>query len=305
MIRNLKLALVGINNSIAEKVNILVSNNYENIELVKIFDNEIYGETKSINGLEFFIEKLDVKSFKEPIDVLVFTGDSSLSKEFAPIAASKGILVIDDTGAWKNDSRVPLVVPSVNGAMTSDCLGIIANPSSISINTTRVLGCIESLLEVERVITSAFGTNFGIKDMEELSLHGYSNSEINFIDETSRIFRKTDFQMTATFEKLESNKGFEGEMFQVINIETKKTFELDQLIKNIRIYRDKQLSGEKNTYDDQSSKKIKFDSFEIKRICRDYSRMNGLNLWIQSTSADDSSALNILNLIKYYSSEIH
>ena len=50
----------------------------------------------------------------EGIDIAMFDVPDEVSKEWAPIAASKGAVVVDNSGAFRMDKDVPLVVPEVN-----------------------------------------------------------------------------------------------------------------------------------------------------------------------------------------------
>ena len=48
------------------------------------------------------------------IDIALFSAGGDVSKEFAPIFAKHGILVVDNSSAWRRDENVPLVVPECN-----------------------------------------------------------------------------------------------------------------------------------------------------------------------------------------------
>ena len=61
------------------------------------------------------------------IDIALFSAGGSTSEKFAPIAASKGIVVIDNSSAWRMDKEVPLVVPEVNPEDVEWNKGIIAH----------------------------------------------------------------------------------------------------------------------------------------------------------------------------------
>ena len=58
-----------------------------------------------------------------------FLQDGDTSKQFSPIAASEGCIVVDNSSAFRMDKEVPLVVPEVNPEEIKNNHGIIANPN--------------------------------------------------------------------------------------------------------------------------------------------------------------------------------
>ena len=71
------------------------------------------GKTVTFKGMDYIVEELTEQSFDKPIDIALFSAGGSTSEKYAPIAASKGVTVIDNSSAWRMDP-VPLVVPEVN-----------------------------------------------------------------------------------------------------------------------------------------------------------------------------------------------
>ena len=63
------------------------------------------------------------------IDIALFSAGGNISKEFAPIAAAAGCVVIDNSSAFRMDEAVPLVIPEINAADVKWHKGIIANPN--------------------------------------------------------------------------------------------------------------------------------------------------------------------------------
>ena len=72
------------------------------------------GSKVQFMGEEYTIRELTETSFDEGFDIALFSAGGSTSEKFAPIAASKGCLVIDNSSAWRMNKDVPLVVPEVN-----------------------------------------------------------------------------------------------------------------------------------------------------------------------------------------------
>jgi aspartate-semialdehyde dehydrogenase len=91
------------------------------------------------------------------VDYALFSAGASRSREWAPVAAEAGAVVIDNSSAWRSDPQVPLVVPEVNpGALVDRPKGIIANPNC---STIQVVVALKPFLEaagLKRVIYTTF-----------------------------------------------------------------------------------------------------------------------------------------------------
>ena len=86
---------------------------------------DVYGEIRLIasarsagkklicRGQELTVVALSPEAF-EGIDIAMFDVPDEVSLQWAPIAASKGCVVVDNSGAFRMDKEVPLVVPEVN-----------------------------------------------------------------------------------------------------------------------------------------------------------------------------------------------
>ena len=72
------------------------------------------GKKIEFGGKEYEVEELTENSFDRDLDLALFSAGGSTSKKFAPIAASKGIIVVDNSSQWRMDKNVPLIVPEVN-----------------------------------------------------------------------------------------------------------------------------------------------------------------------------------------------
>ncbi len=93
------------------------------------------GSTLEFAGEQVVVEELTEGSF-EGVDLALFSAGGSRSKEYAPIAAAAGAVVVDNSSAWRMDPEVPLVVSEVNpDDVANRPKGIIANPNC----TTMVL----------------------------------------------------------------------------------------------------------------------------------------------------------------------
>ncbi len=92
------------------------------------------GEDAEFGNAQLTIRNLADFDFSR-VDYALFSAGGAVSKEFAPIAAAAGAIVIDNTSAFRYDDDIPLVVPEVNAHVLDGLSGgcIIANPNCSTI----------------------------------------------------------------------------------------------------------------------------------------------------------------------------
>jgi aspartate-semialdehyde dehydrogenase len=90
-------------------------------------------------------------------DIALFSAGATRSREWAPVAAAAGAVVIDNSSGWRMDDGVPLVVPEVNAAAAQDRpLGIIANPNCATIQLVVALSALHRASPLRRVVATTF-----------------------------------------------------------------------------------------------------------------------------------------------------
>lgn len=127
------------------------------------------GKTLTFGGTQHTIHELKHDSFAG-IDIALFSAGGSISREFAPIAAQAGCVVVDNSSAFRMDPKVPLVVPEINPADVKEHQGIIANPNCTTAITLMALYPLHRAFGVTRVIASSYQavSGTGQKAIEEL-----------------------------------------------------------------------------------------------------------------------------------------
>ena len=85
------------------------------------------GQKLDFQGKKLTVAALEPSSF-EGVNVALFSAGATVSKEFAPIAAERGAVVIDNSSAWRMDPEVPLVVPEVNVARAAHTTVVVSAP---------------------------------------------------------------------------------------------------------------------------------------------------------------------------------
>ena len=280
------------------------------------------GSKITFNGREYEVEELTESSFDKPIDIALFSAGGETSKKYAPIAASKGVVVIDNSSAWRMDKDVPLVVPEVNPQAVWKHKGIIANPNCSTIQAVVALKPLNDKYGIKRIIYSTYqavsGTGVkGVADLENglkgmapstyphqiagnclphidvFLENGYTKEEMKMIEETRKILDDQDLKITATTVRVPVKNGHS----ESVNVEFEKDFDLDELREHLRnspglIVQDDP-SG--NIYPLAINAAGKNEVF-VGRIRRDYSVEYGINLWVVADNVRKGAATNAVQI---------
>jgi aspartate-semialdehyde dehydrogenase len=129
---------------------------------------DVYGEIRLIasarsagkklvcRGEEITVIALSPESF-EGIDIAMFDVPDEVSKEWAPIAASKGAVVVDNSGAFRMDDQVPLVVPEVNPEQIKNRpKGIISNPNCTTLSMIVAMGALHNQYSLKELVVASY-----------------------------------------------------------------------------------------------------------------------------------------------------
>ena len=103
-------------------------------------------------------------------DVALFSAGAAVSREWAPVFAENGTVVIDNSSAWRMEKGIPLVVPEINSAVITSEDKIIANPNCSTIQMVVVLAALRTLAPITRVVVSTYqaASGAGQAAMDEL-----------------------------------------------------------------------------------------------------------------------------------------
>ena len=114
------------------------------------------GKKLMCRGEELTVVALTPESF-DGIDVAMFDVPDEISKQWAPIAASRGAVVVDNSGAFRMDADVPLVVPEVNPQeIKNRPRGIISNPNCTTLSMIVTLGALHRDYELKELVVSSY-----------------------------------------------------------------------------------------------------------------------------------------------------
>ena len=139
-------------------------------ELRLLSSSRSAGKSIPYRGKDILVEELDAHSF-DGFEIALFSMPKGVSREFAPIAAEAGCVVVDNSNAWRMDPDVPLVVPEVNpDDVNNRPKGIIANPNCSTIQMVVALKPLHDAAKIKRVVVSTYQAVSGVSldAMEEL-----------------------------------------------------------------------------------------------------------------------------------------
>lgn len=114
------------------------------------------GRRLTVRGEQVEVVALTEEAF-EDIDVAMFDVPDEVAAQWAPIAAAKGAVVVDNSGAFRMDEDVPLVVPEVNAAAARiRPRGIIANPNCTTMSMIVALGALHSEFGLRELVVASY-----------------------------------------------------------------------------------------------------------------------------------------------------
>ncbi|NCV44365.1 MAG: aspartate-semialdehyde dehydrogenase [Actinobacteria bacterium] len=114
------------------------------------------GKKLVCRGQELTVVALSPEAF-EGIDVAMFDVPDEVSAEWAPIAAAKGVVCVDNSGAFRMDPQVPLVVPEVNSQEISNRpKGIISNPNCTTLSMIVAIGALHKKYQLQELVVASY-----------------------------------------------------------------------------------------------------------------------------------------------------
>jgi len=164
------VAVVGATGAVGvEMIKTLEKRNFPVGKLTLLASARSVGKTLKFRGENIPVTELGRDSFKG-VDIALFSAGGSISKEFAPIAARAGCVVVDNSSAFRMDDSAPLVIPEINAGDVKKHKGIIANPNCTTAITLMALYPLHKAFGVTRIFASSYQavSGTGAKAIEEL-----------------------------------------------------------------------------------------------------------------------------------------
>jgi aspartate-semialdehyde dehydrogenase len=114
------------------------------------------GTVLRVRGEEVVVQELTENVF-DGVDVAMFDVPDEVSAQWAPVAAARGAVVVDNSGAFRMDPDVPLVVPEVNRSQVANRpKGIIANPNCTTLTMMDAIGALHSRWRLTELVVASY-----------------------------------------------------------------------------------------------------------------------------------------------------
>lgn len=114
------------------------------------------GRRLRVRGEEIEVIALSPEAF-EGVDIAMFDVPDAVSAEWAPVAVSKGAIAVDNSGAFRMDPEVPLVVPEVNADRAHERpKGIVSNPNCTTLSMMAALGALHRAFGLRELVVASY-----------------------------------------------------------------------------------------------------------------------------------------------------
>jgi aspartate-semialdehyde dehydrogenase len=322
----MKTAVVGATGMVGRTmIKVLEERNFPVSQLIPAASERSVGKEILFKG-----EPVKVVSVMEAVEAkpvfAVFSAGASTSKEWAPLFAKNGTVVIDNSSCWRMDKNVPLVVPEINSHVIKKGDRIIANPNCSTIQMVMALAPLHRKYKIKRLVVATYQsvTGTGMKAVTQMENErngikgemayahpidlncfphggtfqpdGYTTEEQKLIDETRKILEDQTIMLTATVVRIPVVGGHS----EAVNVEFEKDFNIDDVISLISNFPGVVV------YDNPAENKYPMpilshnrDEVFVGRIRRDLSRERCLNLWIVSDNIRKGAATNAIQIAEY------
>jgi len=288
------------------------------------------GTTVDFGNRSLMVEDLATFDFSK-VQVGLFSPGASVSKEYAPIAAAAGCVVIDNTSQFRYDDDIPLVVPEVNpdAIVEYKNRGIIANPNCSTIQMMVALKPIYDAVGIERINVATYQavSGTGKPAMDELARqtadllngrsiqkavypkqiafnvlphidvfeeNGYTKEEMKMVWETKKIMGDESIVVNPTAVRVPVFYGHS----EAIHIETRDKITAEDAKKLFTDFDGIELmdSHEDGGYPTAVSDASGQDPVFVGRVREDISHPRGLNLWVVADNVRKGAALNSVQI---------
>jgi aspartate-semialdehyde dehydrogenase len=322
------VAIVGATGMVGQEfIRILEQRRFPMTSVRLYASDRSHGRKIKVRGEELEVKETTPESFKG-IDIALFSAGADISKQFSPIAARTGAVVVDNSAAFRMDPEVPLVVPEINPNDIKKHKGIIANPNCSTIQMVVVLYPLHKVNPIKRITVASYQSvsGTGLAAVDELTTqskvvldgkkatpkvypyqiafnvlpeidvfleNGYTKEEWKMVEETRKIMHAPDIAISATCVRVPVVIGHS----EAVQVEFSQPMSPEEA-KNIL-----SKAPGVQVVDDPSKRAYPHplmvagqDDVYVGRIRKDASHPNGLVLWIVGDNIRKGAALNAVQI---------
>jgi aspartate-semialdehyde dehydrogenase len=186
------------------------------------------GKTVAFKGEAVRVQRIEPAAFKG-VDIAICAAGTAQSKEYSPMIARAGAVVVDKSNAFRMDPKVPLVVPEINAPAARHHQGIVASPNCTTIVTVMPLKPLHDAARLRRVVATSYqsvsgaGVN-GIEDLRQQTL-AWARGEAMV---PRHFAHRIAFNLIPAIDAFRPD-GYTGEEMKLVN-ETRKILEAPDLL---------------------------------------------------------------------------
>jgi aspartate-semialdehyde dehydrogenase len=192
MTKKYNIAVIGATGNVGrETLQILAERAFPVGRIYAVASKSSLGEEVSFGDSTLKIVSLDDLDFTK-IDIAFFAAGSEISKEYVRKATDSGCIVIDKSSFFRQDPKVPLIVPEVNAASLKDykSCNIIANPNCCTIPIAIALKPLDNAALIKRVVISTYQSTSGAGTKAMNELYNQTKARYTFGEPVSSVFPK-------------------------------------------------------------------------------------------------------------------
>ncbi|HYG19076.1 MAG TPA: aspartate-semialdehyde dehydrogenase [Ohtaekwangia sp.] len=322
----MKLAVVGATGLVGQEIlNVLAERSFPFSELYLVASSKSVGQVVKFKGKEYAIKGIEEVCKLAP-DIAIFSAGGNTSLEWAPKYAEAGIIVIDNSSAWRMDPTKKLIVPEINGNQLTIDDRIIANPNCSTIQMVMALAPLHVKYGIRRIVVSTYQSVTGTgKDAVQQMMderqginghkvyphpidmnalphidsfldNGYTKEEMKMVNETRKILGDPKLAVTSTTVRIPSVGGHS----EAVNVEFNEDFNLSEIRSILAstpgvIVQD---DPKNNIYPMPINSKGRDEVF-VGRLRRDESQPNTLNMWIVADNLRKGAATNAVQIAEF------
>lgn len=327
--KSLTVALVGATGMVGRTMlKVLEKRKFPVAKLVPVASAKSIGTTIDFNGDS--VEVVGIETALEmDLDLALFSAGGAISTEWAPKFASKGVVVVDNSSAFRMSENHKLVIPEINGSVLAEEDMIIANPNCTTMQLLMALKPLHDLYNIERGVVNTYQSVTGtgaaalnqlederagvdaekvyphtidmncLPHCDEFQENGYTREEMKVHHETKKIMGDSSIQLSCTAVRVPVAGGHS----EAVYLEFSKDFELGDVMNALSKFPGVVVEDDpsNNVYPMPLNAKGKDEVF-VGRIRRDLSNPRGLHLWVVSDNLRKGAATNTIQIAEYLNS---
>lgn len=322
------IAIVGATGLVGQEFLKILHQRSFPVASIKLLASERSSGTKLFfNHQEIEVSEVEPKVFRG-VDIALFSAGADISRQLSPLAAEAGAVIIDNGAAFRMEPAVPLIVPEVNPGDIEWHNGIIANPTSTTIQLVVALYPLHKVSPIRRIVVSTYQSVSGsgaaavnelttqaklvveghgicphiythqiafnvLPEIDVFMGNGHTKEERGLVEEARKIMHAEDIAVSATCVRVPVYFGHS----EAVNVEFSSPITAEEARKilaqapGVKVIDDPSVSLYPQPWAATGS-----DNVFVGRIREDLACANGLVMWIVADNLRKGAALNAVQI---------